>query len=60
MPDPITGLGVSPGTTAGPVRRMGTPPALPAEIPTIAAPAAEVELAAGALRLVATCWPPSP
>jgi phosphotransferase system enzyme I (PtsI) len=53
MPDARTGLGVSPGRAAGPVYRMTPPPALPAEVPEVADPAAEAERAAGALAFVA-------
>lgn len=33
MPDDMSGLGVSPGRTAGPVHAMGSPPVLPPEVP---------------------------
>lgn len=49
----LAGLGVSPGRTAGPVYRMAPPPTLPADMPAVARPAAEVEAAAAALRFVA-------
>ncbi|MPZ84553.1 MAG: phosphoenolpyruvate--protein phosphotransferase [Actinophytocola sp.] len=49
----LTGLGVSPGRTAGPVYRMSPPPSLPAEPPSVTDSAAEVEAAAAALRFVA-------
>lgn len=47
------GLGVSPGLTAGPVFRMAPPPALPAETPRVSDPAAELDAATRALKLVA-------
>lgn len=46
------GLGVSPGRTAGPVYRMAAAPTLPEVVPAVSDPAAEVELANGALRHV--------
>ncbi|HWM05716.1 MAG TPA: phosphoenolpyruvate--protein phosphotransferase [Actinophytocola sp.] len=52
MPE-LTGLGVSPGRTAGPVHRMAPPPALPAEVPPVTDRDAEVEAATAALRFVA-------
>ncbi|HEX6356513.1 phosphoenolpyruvate--protein phosphotransferase [Actinophytocola sp.] len=51
MPD-MTGLGVSPGRTAGPVHAMGSPPRLPAEVP-VAGPD-ERERATAALAFVAS------
>lgn len=52
MTDLLTGLGVSPGRTAGPVYRMAPPPSLPAEVPAVTDPAAEADRAAAALRFV--------
>jgi phosphoenolpyruvate-protein phosphotransferase (PTS system enzyme I) len=52
VPD-LTGLGVSPGRTAGPVYRMSGPPTLPAGPPEVADPAAEAGAASAALRFVA-------
>jgi phosphoenolpyruvate-protein phosphotransferase (PTS system enzyme I) len=52
MPD-LTGLGVSPGRTAGPVYRMSPPPTLPAEAPAVADADAEKAAATAALRFVA-------
>lgn len=49
----LPGLGVSPGRTAGPVYRMSPPPTLPADVPPVTDPAAEVSAAAAALRYVA-------
>jgi phosphotransferase system enzyme I (PtsI) len=49
----LTGLGVSPGRTAGPVYRMSPPPTLPSEVPAVADPAAEKDAATAALRFVA-------
>lgn len=49
----LTGLGVSPGRAAGPVRRMAAPPTLPATMPAVTDAAGERERAAGALRAVA-------
>lgn len=37
MPDVMSGLGVSPGRTAGPVHAMGSPPVLPAVEPAVTA-----------------------
>ncbi|HEX2133992.1 MAG TPA: PEP-utilizing enzyme, partial [Actinophytocola sp.] len=54
MPDALTGLGVSPGRTAGPVYRMATPPTLPDSVPAVADAAAETTLATKALRHVAS------
>jgi phosphotransferase system enzyme I (PtsI) len=52
MPEELTGLGVSPGRTAGPVHAMGAPPVLPDEVP--ASGADESERAAKALQFVST------
>ncbi|GAB3432872.1 phosphoenolpyruvate--protein phosphotransferase [Actinophytocola sediminis] len=52
MPE-LTGLGVSPGRTAGPVYRMAPPPALPATMPPVTDAAAETTAAAAALARVA-------
>jgi phosphoenolpyruvate-protein phosphotransferase (PTS system enzyme I) len=52
MPD-LTGLGVSPGRTAGPVYRMSPPPTLPAETPAVADADAEKAAATAALKFVA-------
>lgn len=51
MPE-LTGLGVSPGRTAGPVHAMGAPPVLPSDVP--AQGADEAERAAKALQFVST------
>ncbi|MGH3878125.1 MAG: phosphoenolpyruvate--protein phosphotransferase [Actinophytocola sp.] len=49
----LSGLGVSPGRTAGPVYRMSPPPTLPAEPPPVTDPEAETTAAKAALRFVA-------
>jgi phosphotransferase system enzyme I (PtsI) len=52
MPDTLRGLGVSPGVGAGPVYRLGSPPALPADQPVVDDAAAESVRATEALRRV--------
>src|SRR6266545_1454035 len=52
MVERLTGLGVSPGRTAGPVYRMALPPTLPDEVPAVTDPAEEAERAAEALGFV--------
>jgi phosphoenolpyruvate-protein phosphotransferase (PTS system enzyme I) len=52
MPEPLRGLGVSPGVGAGPVFRLASPPALPAERPAVTDPAGESRRAADALEHV--------
>jgi phosphoenolpyruvate-protein phosphotransferase (PTS system enzyme I) len=51
MPEDLHGIGVSPGVTAGPILRMGLPPALPAPYP-VTDTEREAELAARALTSV--------
>jgi phosphotransferase system enzyme I (PtsI) len=52
MPEDMTGLGVSPGRTAGPLHAMGSPPELPSEVP---APGPdEADRARAALDFVST------
>lgn len=53
MPESLTGLGVSPGRTAGPVCRMAPPLALPVEVPLVTDRDGEVGAASAALRFVA-------
>jgi len=53
MPEPLGGLGVSPGVTAGPVYRMAAAPALPEDIPTVEDSTGEIDRAAQALAAVA-------
>ena len=52
MPE-LTGLGVSPGRTAGPAYRMSPPPTLPGEVPAVADADAEKAAATAALKFVA-------
>jgi phosphotransferase system enzyme I (PtsI) len=52
MPEPLQGLGVSPGLGAGPVFRLAAPPALPATPPEVTDPAAESQRATDALEQV--------
>jgi phosphotransferase system enzyme I (PtsI) len=52
MPEPLQGLGVSPGLGAGPVFRLAAPPALPASAPEVTDPAAESQRATDALEQV--------
>ena len=52
MPEPLQGLGVSPGLGAGPVFRLAAPPALPATAPEVTDPAAESQRATDALEQV--------
>ncbi|OLF13541.1 phosphoenolpyruvate--protein phosphotransferase [Actinophytocola xanthii] len=54
MPEALTGLGVSPGRTAGPLYRMAAPPTLPDRVPTVTDREAEIALATKALSYVAT------
>jgi phosphotransferase system enzyme I (PtsI) len=49
MPDPLHGLGVSPGVGAGPVFRLAAPPELPAQQPAVDDQAAEAQRATEAL-----------
>src|SRR2546426_1290238 len=53
MSEQVSGLGVSPGRTAGPVYRMARAPRLPEVVPVVTDPAAEADRASGALRFVA-------
>ncbi|MFF4647114.1 phosphoenolpyruvate--protein phosphotransferase [Streptomyces sp. NPDC001389] len=53
MSDPIRGIGVGPGSAAGPVARMASVPALPAPRP-VADPAAEAAAVRSALAAVVT------
>lgn len=53
MPDGLTGLGVSPGRTAGPVYRMAAPPRLPDTVPAVTDAETEATLATKALGFVA-------
>jgi phosphotransferase system enzyme I (PtsI) len=48
----LTGLGVSPGRTAGPLHRMAPPPTLPAAVPPVTDAAAEKAAATAALKYV--------
>jgi phosphotransferase system enzyme I (PtsI) len=52
MAEDMSGLGVSPGQTAGPVYAMGSPPRLPSEVPSPAPD--EGERAAAALAFVSS------
>jgi phosphotransferase system enzyme I (PtsI) len=53
MPEPLAGIGVSPGVVAGPVARVAPPPDLPDDLPVPADPAAETARATAALDAVA-------
>ncbi|EHR51773.1 phosphoenolpyruvate-protein phosphotransferase [Saccharomonospora marina XMU15] len=50
---PLSGLGVGPGRTAGPVFRLAPPPGLPARPPPVVDPEAELTAATRALGAVA-------
>jgi phosphotransferase system enzyme I (PtsI) len=52
MPEPLQGLGVSPGLGAGPVFRLAAPPSLPATPPEVTDRAAESQRATDALEQV--------
>ena len=52
MPEPLRGIGVSPGVGAGPVYRLAPPPALPADRPAVEDPVAESTRATEALQRV--------
>ncbi|MDQ1642921.1 MAG: phosphoenolpyruvate-protein phosphotransferase system enzyme, partial [Actinomycetota bacterium] len=52
MPEPLRGLGVSPGVGAGPVFRVAAPPALPEQQPTVDDAAGEARRATEALEQV--------
>ncbi|MCT2584298.1 phosphoenolpyruvate--protein phosphotransferase [Actinophytocola gossypii] len=54
MRDALTGLGVSPGRTAGPAFRMAAPPTLPDTVPAVADVEAEKTLATKALTQVSS------
>jgi phosphoenolpyruvate-protein phosphotransferase (PTS system enzyme I) len=54
MPERLTGLGVSPGRTAGPLYRLAAPPTLPDRVPPVTDREAESALATKALSYVAT------
>jgi phosphoenolpyruvate-protein phosphotransferase (PTS system enzyme I) len=52
MPSELTGIGVSPGLTAGPVFAMGSPPVLPKQMPPVSSRDEETERATAALAHV--------
>ena len=52
MSAPLTGIGVSPGTVAGPVARMSPPPQLPPQTAIVEDSARELDTAKNALEAV--------
>jgi phosphotransferase system enzyme I (PtsI) len=53
VPEPLAGIGVSPGVAVGPVARVAPPPVVPADLAAPADPQAELARAAAALEAVA-------
>ncbi len=54
MSTALAGIGVSPGTVAGPVARMAPPPTLPLDLPPVSDVIAEISAAEAALHAVAS------